>query len=296
MNVSSTLAPDTLEVYKGISVRGPNVQGDTEGMTEFIVGEIWTDTVFSVDIVEFTLSIEYTLVPEGVDMLENTIMSLISKDNRTNALPVASYYVKTSTEECTIFLDIDQTINFTEEDLKATYNGVTYTVSEMDPYSQVFTDIGYYLLGWAFGNVFLMETMPITKYLISPQATTGQEINYGLYNGEVVGYNVYSPDGTTDYDVIEVHHNEQNFTIDLFGTQNFYIGESTYYYEKETGIVVFWMEDNPTGDDYHFNATEIIIPPEPTDDQTTVDSAAIIGALSTVIVATIAIRKRRKKN
>ncbi len=288
MNVSGTLAPDTLEVYKGITVRGPNFQEDTEGITEFIVGETWTDTMYSFEIVEFTLSIEYTVVPEGVDMLENSIMSLILKDNRTNALPTASYYVKTSTEECTIFIDLDQSVNFTEEDLKATYNGVTYTVSELDINSQIFSDISFYLGAWAFGTIFLIETMPITKYIISPQATIGQEINYGLYNGEVIGYDVYSPDGTTEYDVIEVHHDEQNITY--FGTQNLYIGESTYYYEKETGIVVFWMEDNPAGDDYHFNATEITIP-----EQTEEGSAAVIGALSAVIVATAVITYRRKK-
>ena len=97
------------------------------------------------------------------------------------------------------------------------------------------------------------QIMPMFRYAISPQATIGQEIEYGLFNGTVVGFTEYYISETEYFEAIEVHHDE--FPID--GVNDY--GESTLLYEKNTGIILHWLEYNATADKYYYyNATDVI--------------------------------------
>lgn len=295
LTVRSETAPNLLELTEGTLVIGDIYQNDIFGELNFSIDRIFHDSFTDEDIVELTRDFIHTPPYDPVvNVSREIVTSLVVNDNRTVLLPAASYYVEYDDENITVFLDYTDDLNITEDDLKVTYNGTTYTYYEIDPESQLYSNVSYWVFTWAIGNAFELQMMPLTNYAISPQATIGQEIEYGQYNGSVVGFTEYYISETEYFDAIEVHHDEVIVIINIFGTDEPYtIGEATLLYEKNTGIILHWLEYNSTADKYYYyNATEVIginpiVIPE--------FSIPFIAVLSSILIAIPILIGRRKK-
>lgn len=296
LTVRSETAPNLLELTEGTVIIGEVFHNDIFGNWNFSIDKIWYDSFLDEDIVELTRDfIHEPPYDPIVNVSREIATSLILKDNRTAILPVASYYVETVDYNITVFLNYTIDLNITEDDLMITYNGTTYIFNDIDPGELFYDIVSYWMMTWATANVFELQLMPLTKYAISPQATIGQEIEYGQYNGSVVGFTEYYISETEYFEVIEVHHDESIVIINIFGTDDPYtIGESTLLYEKNTGIVVHWLEYNSTSDKYYYyNATEVIginpiVIPE--------FSVPFIAVLSSILIAIPILIVRRRKN
>ncbi len=289
MTVRSETAPNLLELEEGISVVGDFHQMTALGPMTFTIDRIWHDPFFDLDIVEISRELIHTNLDPVVNVSREIVTSVIINNNRTRIIPVMRHHVDTWDDEITVFFDISDSLNITEESLKVIYNGVTYVYEDMDPMSQVYSEIGLWMLSFFGGNVIEGGLMPMTKYAISPQATTGQFIDYGPYQGEVIGFTEYYINEKEYYEVIEVHHDEVTIYIDVLGDVDPYtIGESTYFYEKRTGMVLNWIE-SIAEENYYFNATEVTgIKPLKT-------SVSFIVVLSTALIAIPIVLGRRKK-
>lgn len=296
LTVRSEIAPNLLELTEGTVIIGEIYQNDVLGELNFSIDRIWHDPFLDEDMVEFTRDFIHTPPYDPiVNVKREIVTSLVVNDNRTVFLPVSSYYVETIDYNMTIFLNYTTDLNVIEDDLMVTYNGTTYIYNDIDPGEPFYDNVSYWMLTWAIANVFELQLMPLTKYAISPQATIGQEIEYGQYNGSVVGFTEYYISETEYFEVIEVHHDESIVIINIFGTDDPYtIGESTLLYEKNTGIVVHWLEYNSTSDKYYYyNATEVIginpiVIPE--------FSVPFIAVLSSILIAIPILIVRRRKN
>lgn len=295
LTVRSEPAPNLLELYEGISVFGDLTSDDVNGTVEFSVDKLWHDPFYDEDIVEMSRDFIHTPPYHPVYNVSREIAtSIVLSDNRSVIYPSYKYHVESGDDTTIVFLNITDSLDLGEEDLIVTYNGVNYTFQDIDPESELYTNISTWVISMALGNMLELVLMPLTKYAISPQATTGQEIEYGPYTGEVMGFTEYWIDETDVYEVIEVHHEEVVIIFDFFGTpQPYTLGESTLLYEKQTGIILHWIEYNSTADlYYYYNATAVfgITPVIPE------YSVPLLLALSTILIATPIIISRRKKN
>ena len=295
LTVRSEPAPNLLELYEGISVFGDLTSDDANGTVKFSVDKLWHDPFYDEDIVEMSRDFIHTPPYHPVyNVSREKATGIIINDNRTSIIPVYKYHVESGDDITIIFLNITDSLNFTDEDLIVTYNGVNYTYEDIDPMSDLYANISGWFMSWAFGNMLELELMPLIRYAISPQATTGQEIEYGPYTGEVIGVTEYWVDETVVYEAIEVHHEEVIVIVDLFGTpQPYTVGATTLLYEKQTGIILHWSEYNSTADlYYYFNSTAVVgitpIIPE--------YSVPFILAISAILIATPIFISRRKKN
>ena len=300
LNVQSAMAPNQLELTEGIIVSGDLFQQDILGTFEFSVGKFWHDPFFDVDLVEMTRNMTDTppyVYPFNIS--KQIITSLLIEDNRTNLLPAVSYLSEYNTssgfDTIIFFFNLTGSLDIQEEDIIVTYHGVNYTVMDIDPMSELYANISMWYLSFMVGNAFEIQLMPMTRYAISPQATIGQEIDYGNYTGDVTAFKEYKISETEKYDAIEVHHEEVVQWIDIFHTgspEPYIIGETTFLYEKQTGIVLHWLEYNSTTDEYYyFNATNVFIPPVISE-----YSVPTLILLSTILIAipVIIMRKRKK--
>ena len=293
LTVRSDIAPNMLEVSEGISVFGDLDQHEINGTMEFSIDKIWHDPFLDEDIVEMSRNMTNNPpYPTPYNVSQQHITSLIFT-NRSVLIP--AYYSSTVSVNGTIifFFNITGSLDIGQEDLIVTYEGENYTVEDIDPMSELYANISIWYLSFLVGNSFEYVIMPLTRYAISPQATIGQEIDYGNYTGEVVGFTDYEISETETYEVIEVHHEEVNLTVNLFGTpENYTIGETTFLYEKQTGIVLHWVEYNSTTDEYYFfNATKVVIPAPPIPEY----SVPSLILLSTIMIATPIIQSRKRK-
>lgn len=295
LTVRSETAPNLLELTEGTIIIGEIYHNEIWGDWNFSIDKIWHDPFFDEDIVELTRDfIHDSPYNPTVNVSREIATSLIVKDNRTVYLPFVSYYVETIDYNITIFLNYTTDLNMTEDDLMVTYNGTTYIFNDIDPGALIYANVSYWFMTWAIGNAFELDLMPLTKYAISPQATIGQEIEFGNYTGEVMGFKEYYISETEYFEVIEVYHNETVVNIDIFGTDDPYtIGETTLLYEKNTGIVLHWLEYNSSADKYYYyNATEVIglnpiVIPE--------FAVPFIVAISSILIAIPILIVRRKK-
>ena len=293
LTVRSETAPNLLELDEGITVTGNFHQITDYSTMTFSVDKIWHDPFFDLDVVE--ISRDFVLTPP-LDPIVNVsraiLTSIFINNNRSVLIPVVKYHVETWDDIIIIYLDVSESLNITEESLKVIVNGVSYVYEDMDPGSLDYSKISMWMMSWALGNVLEQGLMPMAKYAISPQATTGQYIDYGPYQGEVIGFTEYYINEKEYYEVIEVHHDEVVIYVDILGSVDPYtIGESTYFYEKRTGMVLNWIEYDSIADaNYYFNATEVTgIRPLKT-------SVSFIVVLSTAIIAIpIVLAKRKKK-
>ncbi len=295
LTVRSEPAPNLLELYEGISVFGDLTSDDANGTVEFSVDKLWQDPFLDEDIVEMTRDFIHTPPYDPVyNISREKATGIVLKDNRTAIYPTYKYHVESGDDITIIFLNITDSLDLADEDLIVTYNGVNYTYVDIDPMSELYANISNVVMGYAFGNVLELQLMPLLRYAISPQATTGQEIEYGPYTGEVIGFTEYWVDEIDAYEAIEVHHEEAIVIVDIFGSpQPYTIGATTLLYEKQTGIILHWIEYNSTADIYYyFNATAVsgitpIIPEY---------SVPFIIAIGAILIATPIIISRRKKN
>lgn len=296
LTVRSEVAPNLLELTEGICSKGEIYQDELWATLNFSIDRIWHDPFFDEDIVEITRDVDHKPPYDPiVNVSKEIVTSLIINDNRSAFMPVVSHYVKSWDDTILVFINYTDSLDFAEEDLLVTYNGITYTYSEMDPGHELYGNISFWVMSWGFGNMFEQQIMPITKYAISPQATIGQEIDYGQYTGEVMGFTTYDISETEYYEVIEVYHDEVVVIINMFGTDEPYtIGECTLLYEKRTGLVLHWIEYNATLDEYYFyNATEVVgisplvYVPE--------YSVPFIAVISSILIAIPILIGRRKK-
>lgn len=294
LTVRSETASNVIEFTDGIGITGDIYQNEVLGTVKFTLDKQWHDPTYDVDLVEMTRDFVHTPPLDPIlNVSREIVTSLVFKNNRTVFMPAVNYHVESGEDTVIVFIDFAGSLEFTSDDFKVTYNGTTYIVEDLDTESPVYLIVGQWLFSWAFGNVFELQLMPQTKYIISPLATTGQLIDYGPYQGEVIGFAEYYISDEEYYEVIEVHHNQVVVNINIFGDVTPYtIGESTLFYEKQTGMIVNWIEYNATTEEYYyFNATEItgIQPIQET-------SASFIVVLSTVLIAIpIVLAKRRKK-
>ena len=295
LTVRSEPAPNLLELYEGISVIGDLTADNVTGTVEFSVDRLWHDPFYDEDIVETSRDLIHTPpYDQESNVSREKASGIIFNDNRTAFYPVYKYHVESGDDITIVFLNITDSLEIMEEDLIVSYNGVNYTYEDIDPMSELYANISMWVMSWAFGNLLELELMPLTRYAISPQATTGQEIEYGPYTGDVIGFTEYWVDGTDVYEAIEVHHEEEIVIVDLFGfPQDYTVCATTLLYEKQTGIILHWMEYNSSADIYYyFNATAVsgitpIIPEY---------SVPFIIAISAILIATPVIINRRKKN
>ncbi|MHA1219092.1 MAG: hypothetical protein ACTSO5_10530 [Candidatus Heimdallarchaeaceae archaeon] len=290
LSVRSETAPNLLELDEGITVVGDFHYYTALGPMTFTIDRIWHDSFFDLDVVEISRELIHTNLDPIVNVSREIVTAVVINSNRTNLIPVLRHYVKTWDDTIDIFLDVSESLNITSESLKVTVNGVTYVYDDMDPMSLVYSKISMWMMSWLLGNVLEQGLMPLTKYAISPNATTGQFIDYGPYQGEVMGFTEYYINEKEYYEVIEVHHDEVIIYVDILGDVDPYtIGESTYFYEKRTGMVLNWIEyDSIADENYYFNATEVTgINPLKT-------SVSFIVVLSTAIIAIPIVLARRK--
>ena len=298
LTVRSETAPNLLELIEGISTKGEIYHDEVWGTLNFSIDRIWHDPFFDEDIVELTRDIDFKPPYDPIVNVSKEIhTSLIINDNRSVYLPASSYYIESGDDTIRVFLNYTDSLDLGEEDLLITYNGITYTYIDIDPESELHSNISFWLFSWGVGNMFELQIMPLTKYAISPQATIGQEIEYGNYTGEVMGYSTYNISETEYYEVIEVHHDEVEVTINMFGyDENYTLGECTLLYEKRTGIVLHWLEYNATLDKYYFyNATEVVgISPLIYIPEYSVPFIAVISSI--LIIIPILIGRRKKNN
>ena len=291
LTVRSETAPNLLELDEGLTVIGNYPYYTALGPMTFTVEKIWHDSFYDLDVVEMSRELIHTNLDPIVNVSREIVTAVIINSNRTNFMPVVRHYVETWDDTIDVFLDISESLNITAESLKVTVNGITYVYEDMDPFSLVYSKISMWMMSWALGNVLEKGLAPLTKYAISPQATTGQYIDYGPYQGEVIGFTEYYINEKEYYEVIEVHHDEVVIYVDILGSVDPYtIGESTYYYEKRTGMVLNWIEYDSIADtNYYFNATDVTgIRPLKT-------SASFIIVLSTALIAIPIVLGRRKK-
>ena len=296
LNVRSDTAPNLLELTEGIYIFGDVHTENITGTYEISVDKIWHEPYTDEDIVDLTLNVTDTPpYDHPFNVTNNAITSFVFKDNRTVLFPAYYYSITVDNETIIFFFNITDTLeDLSEDDIIVTYHGENYTVLDLDPMSELYTNISYWFLSFMLGNAFMREYMPLIKYAISPQATIGQEIDYGQYTGEVTGFKEYKISETERYEVIEVHHEEEIVIIDIYGIDPFecIVGESTIQYEKQTGILLHWIEYNSTTDDYYYyNATKIVgIAPLVSE-----FSVPTLVLLSTILIAIPIILIKRKK-
>lgn len=292
LTVRSETASNVIEFTDGIGITGDIYQNEVLGTVKFTLDKQWHDPTYDVDLVEMTRDFVHTPPLDPILNVSREIFtSLVFKNNRTVFMPAVKYHVESGEDTVIVFIDFAGSLEFTSDDFKVTYNGTTYIVDDLDTESPVYLIVGQWLFSWAFGNVFELQLMPQTKYIISPLATTGQLIDYGPYQGEVIGFAEYYISDEEYYEVIEVHHDEVVIYVDILGSVDPYtIGESTYFYEKRTGMVLNWIEYDSIADtNYYFNATDVTgINPLKT-------SVSFIVVLSTALIAIPIVLGRRKK-
>ena len=297
LTVRSETAPNLLELTEGLSTKGDYYEDDVLGVLNFSVEKIWHDTFCDEDIMEFSRDLNFTPPYDPiVNVSSSKVTSLVIKDNRSVIIPAARYYIESGDDTIIVFLNYTDSLELDEEDLIITFNGINYTFFDLDPGLEFYSNITYWAISFLLGNAAELYIMPLTKYAISPQATIGQEIEYGPYAGEVMAFTVYNISETEYFEVIEVHHNEVEIIYEMFETpQSQIIGETTILYEKNTGIVLHWLEYNSTADIYYFyNATEVVgisplsyIPEY---------SVPFIALLSSILIAIPIFMVKRKKN
>lgn len=297
MTVRSEIAPNILNLTEGVVVIGDIFAIDESyGQLNHSVDRIFHDPFFDEDFVEFTRAINHTPPYDpSFQVKYEVVKSLVVNDNRTMYLNLVSHHLETVDYNITVFVDYQDDLNVTQDDLKVTYNGVTYVYSTMDEEEPINSTVTFWVMNWALANIFDKQMQPYLKYAISPQSTIGQEILYGQYNGTVVGFTEYYISPTEYFEAIEVHHDETIVTIDLFGSDQYYtLGDTTLLYEKETGIILHWLEYNSSaGYYYYYNATDvvgispIIVVPE--------FSIPFIAIISCILIATPVLIYRRKK-
>ena len=292
LTVRSETAPNLLELDEGISITGDFHYYTALGPMTFTIDKIWHDSFYDIDIVEMSRDLIHTNLEPIVNVSREIVTSAIIKSNRTNLIPVMRHHVETWDDIIITFIDVSESLNMTSESLKVTVNGVTYVYDDIDPMSLIYSKVSFWMMSFAFANILELGLAPLTKYAISPQATTGQYIDYGTYQGEVIGFTEYYINEKEYYEVIEVHHDEVIIYVNILGSVDPYtIGESTYFYEKRTGMVLNWIEYDSIADtNYYFNATDVTgIRPLKT-------SASFIIVLSTALIAIpIVLAKRKKK-
>ena len=295
LTVRSETAPNLLELTEGIVIIGDTHQEGLFGTANFSVDKIWYDPFFDEDIVEISRGLVQDPPYDPIlNVSSQQIKSLVVKDNRTVYIPAISYDIKSGDDFISIFVNYTDDLNVTVNDLMVTYNGITYVYNEMDPYSAVYENVSFWMMSWAVGNVFELQLMPLLRYAISPQATIGQEIEYGKFTGEVMGFTEYYISETEYFEVIEVHHNEEIVIINLFGSDQPYVfGDTTLLYEKNTGIILHWLEYNSTSYEYYYyNATEVVgLSPISIPEF----SVPLIIVLSSILIAIPILISRRKK-
>ncbi|NPD90190.1 MAG: hypothetical protein HGN29_15875 [Asgard group archaeon] len=295
LTVRSETAPNLLELTEGISVSGDLNQYEISGTMEFGIDKIWYDPFTDENLVEMIRNMTDTPPNPPYYVKRQIVTSLIMEDNRTVLLPASRFYTETVEDAVLFFLNITDSMDIAEEDLIVTYHGVNYTLIDIDTESELYSNISIWYLSFVLGNAFELQLMPLTRYAISPQATIGQEIDYGTYTGEVMGFKEYEISETEKYEVIEVHHEEAVIMVDISGLgspEPYTIGETTFFYEKQTGIVLHWIEYNSTADlYYYFNATKVvgIIP------LISEYSVPSLVLLSTILIATPIIMSRKRK-
>jgi len=296
LTVRSETAPNLLELTEGLSTKGDYYYDDILGVLNISVDKIWHDTFFDEDIVDFSRILNVTPPYEPIyNISYSTITSTVIKDNRSAFIPAVNYYIESGDDTIRVFLNYTDALEFDEEDLIVTYNGINYTYFDLDPGLEFYFNITFWVTSFLLGNAYESFVMPLTKYAISPQATIGQEIEYGPYIGEVMSFTVYNISETEYFEVIEVHHNEVEVIFEMLGTpQSQIFGETTLFYEKNTGIVLHWIEYNSTADIYYFyNATEVTgitpltIVPE--------YSVPVIALLSSILIAIPIFMVKRKR-
>ncbi len=292
-NVRSATAPNLLEVYTGISITGDLKQQAILGTMEFSIGKVWYDPYTDENLVEMARNMTDSTPDPPYNVTKQIATSWIVEDNRTVLLPAISLYTETVEDAVLVFLNITDLTNVQEEDLIVTYHGVNYTYMDIDTMSQLYANVSFFVLSFLLGNALELQLMPLSRYAISPQATIGQEIDYGNYTGEVMGFKDFYISETEKYEVIEVHHEEETVWVDFGGIPEPYIlGETTFLYEKQTGIVMYWLEYNSSADIYYyFNATKVVGIAPVVSEFTT--SSLIF--LSTILIAIPIIIYRKKK-
>jgi len=293
----SEVASNSLDLVAGTIVMGDIYQGDIYGEYNFSVYRNWHDPFYDLDVVDMGMDfLHYPPYNPLFNVTTEIVKSLVVIDNRTMAIPVFYYYMNTTEYDITIFIDIQDDLNITSDDLKVTFNGTTYIYDDVTEATPGYEIISQWMLSFGLGNMLLQQLMPLTPYAISPLATIGQTIEYGSYNGTVMGYTNYYISETEYYEAIEVHHDEVVVHVDMLGSDSPQtIGDRTLLYEKNTGIILHWLEYNSSADKYYyFNATDviglspIIVVPE-------FSGYSLVIISSIVIAIPIFLVKRKKK-
>ena len=292
-SVRSEIASNLLELQEGLSVTGDFYEKNNNGTMTYSVDRIWHDTFLDEDVIELSRERVYsTILESNFNISRQLTTSIVKKVNRTVFMPIQKFSVKSGGDNITVFVDISESLNTTiDNNLKVTLNGVTYLFSEIDTESPLYSEIEIWVILWFLGYIFDLFVSPLTKYAISPQAAVGQNIDYGQYQGEVIGYTEYFINEKEYFEVIEVHHDEVIVNINFFGEIIPHtIGETTLLYEKSSGIILSSLEYNSTSEEYYyFNATNISgIKPAKT-------SFSIVIAWSTILIGVLIVLKGKEK-
>jgi len=292
LGVRSEIAPNLLEISEGLIVVGDFYENGNHGTMVYSVYKLWHDTFYDEDVIELRKETHFTTpLDSTLNLSSYTIASIILQENRTVKMPIQKYSVNSGDDTIIVYIDISDSLNSTVENLNVKLNGVNYLFSEIDPESPLYSEIEIWVILWLLGYIFELSIAPYTKAAISPQATVGHYIDYGQYQGEVIGFTKYFINEKEYYEAIEVHHDEVIININFFGTIIPHtIGETTLLYERTSGIILNSLEYNSTSDEYYyFNSTEVAgIKPLRT-------SFPIIALLSPLLIVIPILMVRKKK-
>ncbi|MHA1198567.1 MAG: hypothetical protein ACTSQF_04360 [Candidatus Heimdallarchaeaceae archaeon] len=167
-------------------------------------------------------------------------------------------------------------------------------VSSLEPEAVI---LGNYVMDRWNTEIYLRS---IEQYAISPEASIGQFINYGWFNGEVVDSFALKIGGET-HDVLKVHIDYQESALiwkEEYTTIStiIVIHESLYLYEAKTGLLANFTQFSETGYPFgHYIANDLhIAEPDDSGNTLTIPYDYLFSILGLGFMVSLALLKKRK--
>jgi len=260
------VAPDQLEVNVGNSVEG-TVYYTNSTVTDQVLYDVSLSVVKIIKPTDSThnvIQFRYSFITRtgnipDMDYGKAEFDSLVFEHNRTTLLPAARIYLENSTFSVEISIIQGNSIKDWDNinNTVITFgNGTTYRYGDMSKGDFGYEEIGMWIFVFLLLNVALYPYQIFTLYAISPQANSGDRINY---------YNTYTKNndvGTVvDKPSIQDANGNQHPTIHVKYAYTTIITlepmpEVNAYYDEETGFLLRSIETDGT-ETYEFVPSSI---------------------------------------
>jgi hypothetical protein len=258
------VAPDQLELTVGSYVKGKMLFSNTThsdhhtANVEISVDNIFNATDIARNIVAILTEIEI-LDSEAFDMGPfNTFSytSLLYEFNRSTFIGVAQLLLANSTYSAEMSL-LHKT-NFIElinrNNSIITIGSYSIEYGDLDIADPKYDEVtGLMAMSYILNYGLIME-FPYTILAISPQANTGDTINFELTDGTVIGKPTINTPDATSYDTIHVEYSN-TFVVGFDD-----VGEVDVFYDAKTGFILRSIEkDTASNSQFEFSPQEINI-------------------------------------